>query len=98
MEAQGELPPRAQAKLRKAARTGVSVPENAKPNVQPWSGGIGDASSRTLLALTQGELTGSQRVGGSEDNDDPTMSGEKSDHSVVARKPGNAGGAKGVTE
>jgi hypothetical protein len=58
----------------------------------------------TSRILTLGDLFGSGAAreavrdgsaGGG--NDDGATLGEKSDHSIVARKPGNAGGAKGVT-
>jgi hypothetical protein len=89
---------RAQAKLRKAIEVRVSVPRNATPDIQSGPRGSGDGDGGTLRGLTQRDLHGSatsgRRGGG---NDDPPMPVEKSDHLVVATKPGNSGGAKGVT-
>lgn len=98
MEALDRPQRRARAKLRKALEVRVSVPPNATPDIQPGPRGNGDGDGGTLRGLTQRELHGSalsgRREGG---NDDPPMSLEQSDHLVVATKPGNAGGAKGVT-
>jgi hypothetical protein len=88
---------RAQAKLRKASGVWASLPAKATPDIQsrPW--GSGDGCCGTLRVLTQRELHGSLtgRRGGREDN--PLTPVEQSDHLVVATKPGNSGGAKGVT-
>jgi len=127
MEALDEPQPRAKAKLRKASETGASVPDNATPDIQSWSGSSGDACGGTLRVLTRGDLprspvlpwqTGLRRrlercrqeppeaysneagVGGKESTTTHRCPGnerEKSDHLVVVMKPGNAGGAKGVT-
>lgn len=98
MEALDEPQHRAKAKLRKALDAWVSVPPNVTPSIQSRHRGIGAGDGGTLCVLTQGDLLGSvrngRRGGG---NDDPPMPEEKSDHLVVAMKPGNAGGAKGVT-
>ena len=98
MEALDRPQRRAKAKLRKALEVRVSVQANATPQIQSGPGGSGDGDGGTLRGLTQRDLHGSatsgRRGGG---NDDPPKSLEKSDHLVVATKPGNAGGAKGVT-
>lgn len=49
-----------------------------------------------MCGLTLGGLCGSAN-GGSDLGDEAAKLAEKSDHLVVAMKPGNAGGAKGVT-
>lgn len=99
MEALDEPQHRTKVKLRKAFGVWVSVPANATPDIQTRPRGIGDGRGGTLCVLTQGDLyesTWCGRRGGG--NDDPPMPVEKSDHPVVVLKPGNAGGAKGVTE
>lgn len=98
MEALDEPQHRAKAKLRKALGVWVSVPSNATPDIQTRPRGTGDGGGGTLCVLTQGDLHESaprgRREGG---NDDPPMPVEKSDHPIVVMKPGNSGGAKGVT-
>ena len=101
MEAGDESLDRAKANLRKAVETWVSVPANAKPNTQPWSGCSGGGVARNPVHLTRGGLLGSAthhrgRWEG-QANDPPTCQ-ENPDRPVVAWKPGNAGGAKGATE
>ena len=98
MEALDRPQRRAKAKLRKAFEVRVSVPPNATPEVQSGPRGSGDGDGGKLRGLTQRDLPGSATSGRREGgNDDPPMSLEKSDHLVVATKPGNTGGAKGVT-
>jgi hypothetical protein len=98
MEARDEPQHRAKAKLRKAVDAWVSVRVNVTPDIQSRHRGSGDGGGGTLRALTQGDLFSSAASGRREaGNDDPSMAGEKSDHLVVVMKPGNAGGAKGVT-
>lgn len=99
MEAVDKPQHRAQAKLRKAFGTWVSVPSNVTPDIQSRSRGNGDGGGGKLCVLTQGDLHWSAKSGRrGEGNDDPTMPMEKSDHLIVVLKPGNAGGARGVTE
>lgn len=107
MEAASEPQLRTQVKLRKAARSGVSAPPSVTPDIQSWPSSIGDGGGGTLCRLTQGELPGSAArgnpapVGGKETPTTHRCPGnerEKSDHPIVVMKPGNAGGAKGVTE
>jgi len=98
MEARDEPQHRAKAKLRKADVVWVSARPGVTPSFQTRRRGSGDGCGGTHCALTRGELRWSgiagRRGGG---NDDPPMPKEKSDHLVVVMKPGNAGGAKGVT-
>jgi hypothetical protein len=48
--------------------------------------------------LTQEIFTGPGRVGLANEQNAKTMPVEKSDYLMVAMKPGNAGGAKGITK
>ena len=99
MEARGEPPYRTQVKPRKAGPTWVSTPDSATPDFQSRRDGIGDGDGGKRLVLTPGDLDGSAVSGRRrEGNDALPMSVEESDHPVVALKPGNAGGAKGVTD
>jgi len=96
MEAEDEPQHRTQVKPRKAGLAWVSVPGNATPDFQSWQDGIEDGSGGTLFTFIQGDLCGSaSAVGRKEVNDDRPMLAEKSDLLIVARKPVNAGGAKG---
>ena len=98
MEALDEPQHRAKANLRKAVETWVSVPSNVTPEIQSRSRGTGGGGGGTLSVLTQGDLQGSASSGrGGGGNDDPTKPMKKSDHLIVVMKPGNSGGAKGVT-
>jgi len=98
MEAVDEPQRRAQAKLRKAIRDWVSVPPDVTPDIQSSPRGIGDGEGGKLCVLTRGDLQRSRsRVGGEEETTTHRCLEEKSDHLVVAMKPSNAGGAKGVT-
>ncbi len=98
MEALDQLQHRAKAKLRKAVRAWVSAPSSVTPHIQSWLCGTGDGVVGSSVHLTRGELSGSaQAVGGEEETTTRRCRWEQSDHLVVALKPGNAGGAKGVT-
>ena len=98
MEALDKPQHRAKAKLRKAIDAWVSAPSSVTPSIQSWHRGIGAGGGGTLCTLTQGDLHESAACGRrKEGNDDPPMLVEKSDHLIVVTKPGNAGGAKGVT-
>lgn len=89
---------RARAKLRKAFDAWVSVRPSETPDIQSRHRGTGDGGGGRLCVLTQGDLHGSAACGRREGgNDDPPKSVERSDHLIVAMKPVNAGGAKGVT-
>ena len=96
MEAVDEPQHRTKVKPRKAGLTWASVPGIATPDIQSWQDGSEDGSGGTLLNLTPGDLLGSAKGGRHRGNTEP-MPGEKSDHPIRAMKPGNAGGAKGVT-
>lgn len=98
MEAVGAAQHRTKVKLRKAPVVWVSMPTNVTPSIQTRPGGIGDGCGAKLCVLTQGDLYMSATCGraGGGDDDRPTRV-EKSDHLVVVRKPGNAGGAKEMT-
>ncbi len=98
MEALDAAQHRAKAKFRKALEVWVSVPSNVTPDIQSRPRSTGTGGGAKLCVLTQGDLcvsASSGRWGGG--NDDPPRHAEKSDHPVVVMKPGNAGGAKGVT-
>jgi hypothetical protein len=98
MEALDAPQHRAKAKLRKAFDAWVSVPSNATPSIQSRHRGTGDGGGVKLSVLTRGDLHRSARaVGGKEATTTRRCRSEKSDHLVVVMKPGNAGGAKGVT-
>jgi hypothetical protein len=98
MEARDEPQHRTKVKPRKARRTWVSVPLNATPHIQSWLAGSEDGSGGKQSNLTHGDLPRSLYEGRAcEGNDKGSMSLEKSDHLIRAMKPGNAGGAKEVT-
>lgn len=98
MEARGTTQPRTRVKPRKAGLTWASEPHFVTPDIQAWQTGSGDGSGVKRSVLTLGELLGPART------DTPPFprrgpgTGQESDHLVVARKPGNAGGAKGVMD
>lgn len=96
MEAVGKPQHRTKVKPRKAGLTWVSVPGIATPDLQWWQDGIEDGGGGTWFILTPGDLPESARGGRDRGNAMPTLR-EKSDHPIGAMKPGNAGGAKGVT-
>ncbi len=98
MEALDAPQHRAKAKLRKAFDAWASALPSATPDIQSRHRGSGDGGGGTLCVLTRGELHRSARCGRrGGGNDDPPTPVEKSDHLIVVMKPGNAGGAKGVT-
>jgi hypothetical protein len=96
MEAGSRARHRTKVNPRKGRTIWVSVPESVMPDIQSWSYGSGGGGGAKFQDLTPGDLPGSARGGRSARKGGP-MLGEKSDHLVVALKPGNAGGAKGVT-
>lgn len=101
MEARGEPRSRTQVNPR-ASRSGwVSVFAYATPDIRSCRDGIGGGDCGTLLILTPRGLHGSMsregRGSGSGGNDAVARPAQKSDHPIVVTKPGNAGGAKGVT-
>jgi hypothetical protein len=74
----------------------VSTPEHAMPNIQSWQDSTRSGGGVKFCHLILGDLCRPSRRGRTCGNagSKPT---EKSDHPIVALKPGNAGGAKGGT-
>ena len=105
MEARSVPQHRTKVNLQAGLLAWVSGPASVTPNIRSWPGSIGGGSGGTSLCLTPGDLDRSKRcvdrptdlVGLCGGNDHRPMSFEKSDHLVVVLKPGNAGGAKGMT-
>ena len=102
MEAVSEPQHRTKVNLSAGCLAWVSVPLNMTPSIRSLPGSSRGGSGGTLLNLTPGDLYRSDstnclvgRANGG--NDTCPMSVEKSDHPILALKPGNAGGAKGVT-
>jgi hypothetical protein len=99
MEAVGEPQHRTQVNPRKAGPVWVSVLGNTTPDIRSWPERYWGRGRRDI---THSYPKRSPRVhaGGRvlEGNDAYPMPREKSDHPIVARKPGNAGRAKGVTD
>lgn len=104
MEAVSELQHRTQVNLIVGLLAWVSVPLYTTPNIRLRPGSSRGGRGSTLLNLTPRDLyrstvslrtraCGRARAG----NDNCPTPIEKSDHFVVVLKPGNAGGAKGVT-
>ena len=98
VEARGKPQHRTQVKPRKAGPTWVSVPPSATPGIQLGRDGTGDGGGGKWLVLTPGGLGGSMEDDGRRRGNAPPKPTEESDHSIVAMKPGNAGGARGVTD
>jgi hypothetical protein len=96
MEAGSELQHRTRVNSGAGRSVWVSVPRNAMPDIQSRQDGSRSGRGRKECGLTLGGLFGSA-TGGSGIGDDAARPGEKSDHPIVVTKPGNAGGAKGVT-
>ena len=74
----------------------VSVPVDATPNIQTSQDCIGGGGGGKICELTLGDLYMSA-LSGRLGRNARTTRVEKSDHPIVVPKPGNAGGAKGVT-
>ena len=96
MEARNEPQHRTRVNSGAGRPVWVSVPRNATPGIQSRQDGIGSGSGGKSRGLTLGDLHQSAESGRSR-RDVGTMLVEKSDHPIRAMKPGNAGGAKGVT-
>ena len=96
MEAASEPQPQTRVNSRAGLPDGVSVPPNATPSIQSSQDGSRSGGGGKSEVLTPRGLLESAYSGRSADDGVP-MFGEKSDHLIVAMKPGNAGGAKGVT-
>lgn len=99
MEAGGQPWYRTQVNSRAGWSGWASVPDSTTPDIRSCraSSGSGDRGKR--LTLTPGDLRGSVESDGRgcEGNDAHATPVQKSDHPIVVLKPGNAGGAKGVT-
>ena len=96
MEARNEPQHRTRVNSGAGRSVWVSVPRNVTPGIQSRRSGIGSRSGGKSCVLTRGDLHESTRSG-RPCRDARTKLGEKSDHPIRALKPGNAGGAKGVT-
>ena len=96
MEAASELQHRTQVNAGSGRPVWVSVRSNATPDIQSRQDGRRRGGGRKTCDLTLGDLYGSGKAGRTVGDDGP-MPEEKSDRLIVARKPGNAGGAKGAT-
>ena len=105
MEARSVPQHRTKVNLQAGWLAWVSVPQDVTPGIRSRPTGSGGGSGGTSLGLTPGDLERSERCDGSPTdlvglcggNDRRPMPLEKSDHLVVVMKPGNAGGAKGMT-
>lgn len=99
MEAGGQPWYRTQVNSRAGWSGWASVPVRTTPGIRPCRNSIGSGDRGKRLILTPGGLRGSADGGGRvcEGNDAHATPVQKSDHPIVALKPGNAGGAKGVT-
>lgn len=98
MEAVSEPQHRTKVNLSAGCLAWVSVPSNMTPDIRSVPGSSRGGSGGTLLNLTPRDLHRSDLFGrADEGNDRGLMSVERSDHLIVVMKPGNAGGAKGVT-
>lgn len=96
MEAGNELQHRTRVNAGAGRSVWVSVPRNVTPDIQSRQDGIRRGGGRTTCVLTLGDLSGSAERGRSVGDGVPKPA-EKSDHLIRAMRPGNAGGAKGVT-
>ncbi len=105
MEAVNEPQHRTKVNLQAGWLTWVSVPRYVTPGIRSRSIGSGGGSGGTSLRLTPGDLERSNQWGSNHaelvrllvGNDHSQMLFEKSDYLVIVTKPGNAGGAKGIT-
>ncbi len=96
MEAGSEPQHRTRVNSRAGRLVWVSVPRNVTPDIQSGQDGIGSGGGGKSCVLTPGDLLGSASCGRTGGDVGPKPE-EKSDHLIRALKPGNAGGAKGVT-
>jgi hypothetical protein len=96
MEARNEPQHRTRVNSGAGRPVWVSVPRNATPDIQSRQDGMRSGSGGKSCVLTRGDLSEST-TSGRPRSDAWTMLREKSDHPIGALKPGNAGGAKGVT-
>ena len=104
MEARSVPQHRTKVNLQAGLLARVSGQRTVMPNIRSWPGSSGGGSGGKSLYLTLGDL-GRSSVSprtkawgrGGEGNDNAPKSIEKSDHPIVVSKPGNVGGAKGMT-
>ena len=104
MEAVSEPQHRTKVNLSAGCLAWVSARLSTTPDIRSRPGSNRGGGGGTLLILTPRDLDRSTvrprpKAGGRgrEGNDNASMSIEKSDHLIVVLRPGNAGGAKGVT-
>ncbi len=98
MEAVSESQHRTKVNLFAGCLAWVSGPPTTTPGIRSLPGSIRGGSGGALLNITPRDLHRSDLIGRARGgNDNCPMSMEKSDHPIVVMKPGNAGGAKGVT-
>ena len=95
MEAGGAVQHRTRVNPRKADLTWVSLPSKATPGIQSRQSGSGGGRGMKML-IPYPMRSPWPRASGRTGGDVGPMTSEKSDHLVVATKPGNAGGAKGM--
>lgn len=96
MEAGSEAQHRTKVNSEAGWSVWVSVLQEATPYIQSWQNSTRSGGGAKFYRLTLRDLCGSSlrgRIFGNEG----TKPTEKSDPPIVAMKPGNAGGAKGVT-
>ena len=109
MEVRSEPQCRTKVKLRQGRSFWVSEPGFATPDIRSGAICIGDGDGGTSKRLTPGDLerstgcTVTHAIGArverpAKETTTALSRLEKSDHPVVASKPSNAGGAKGVTK
>ena len=96
MEAGSEAQHRTKVNSKAGWSVWVSVREEATPNIQSWQSSSRSGGGVKFYRLTLRDLCGSSSRGRTIGNEGSKPI-EKSDHLIVAMKPGNAGGAKGVT-
>ena len=96
MEARNEPQHRMQVNLCAGRSDRVSAPRCTTPNIQTSQACIGGGGGGKICELTLGDLQLSALSGSPVRNGGMTHL-EKSDHLIVALKPSNAGGVKGVT-
>lgn len=104
MEARSESQHRMKMNLQAGWLSWVSTPGVATPNIRSRAASSEGGSGETFLILTPRDLQRSPvsprpKAWGrlNEGNDREPKSLEKSDHLIVVMKPGNVGGAKGMT-
>lgn len=89
--------PNASEPLRRLFGPGQVCSVTRRPISVRGQGVLGAEATGHCFTLPQEISPGPPSGRSEEGNDDRSMPGEKSDRSIVAMKPGNAGGAKGAT-